>query len=133
MGKRQLLLLGSFAAFYYLIHIAYDMPNLVHGYPQFDLVPGDAKTWLLRIGDMGVNFLFAFIPYLALWLWYPEKRLLPLILLILLGLPLIFLLWYWIERTGMRRGLRLRAFFLDHLFTSLMSMVFGVVFYFIRL
>lgn len=132
MEKRQLLLLGSFVAFYYLIHIAYDMPNLVHGYPQFDLLPGQAKTWLLRIGDIGVNSLFAFIPYLALWRWYPEKKLLFLIPLIVAGLPLVFLLWYWVERMEIGRGVRLRTFFLDHLFTALMSVVFGIVFYFIR-
>ncbi|HEY8968843.1 MAG TPA: sensor histidine kinase [Puia sp.] len=132
MEKRQLLLLGSFVAFYYLIHIAYDMPNLVHGYPQFDLLPGQAKTWLLRIGDIGVNSLFAFIPYLALWRWYPERKLLFLIPLIVVGLPLVFLLWYWVERMEIGRGMRLRTFFLDHLFTALMSMVFGIVFYFIR-
>ncbi|HVU54886.1 MAG TPA: histidine kinase [Puia sp.] len=132
MEKRQLLLFGSFVAFYYLIHIAYDMPNLVHGYPQFDLLPGTGRAWLLRIGDIGLEFLFAFIPYWALWRWYPGKKLLQVTLLLLLGLPLIFLLRYWIERMGIGRSLRLRTFFLDHLFTALISIVFGVIFYFIR-
>ncbi|HEY4206413.1 MAG TPA: histidine kinase [Puia sp.] len=132
MEKRQLLLLGSFAAFYYLIHIAYDMPNLVHGYPQFDLLPRAGRAWLTRIGDIGLDFLFAFIPYLALWRWYPEKKQLPLILSILLGLPLAFLLRYWMERIGANGGLRLRTFFLNHLFITLISMVFGFIFYFVR-
>jgi sensor histidine kinase YesM len=132
MEKRQLLLFGSFVAFYYLIHITYDMPNLVHGYPQFDWLPGHGRDWLARVGDIGFDFLFAFIPYQALCRWYPEKRLAPLILTLLLGLPLIFMLGYWIEQTGLRRGLRLRTFFLDHLFIALISLVFGVIFYFIR-
>ena len=132
MEKRHLLLFGSFVAFYYFIHIAYDMPNLVHGYPQFDWLPVRGRDWLIRAGDLGFYFLFAVIPYLALLRWYPKKEWLPMILLILLGLPLIFLLRYWLERIGAGRGVRLRNFFLDHLFTALMSLVFGVIFYFIR-
>jgi hypothetical protein len=132
MEKRQMFLLGGFVAFYYLIHIAYDMPNLVHGYPQFEWLPGQPRAWMLRIGDIGVEFLFAYIPYLALWRWYPEKKIWRLAFSILLGLPAIFMLRFWLERTGLGGGLRFRRFFLDNLFTALISMVFGIIFYFIR-
>jgi sensor histidine kinase YesM len=132
MEKRQLFLLGGFVAFYYLIHIAYDMPNLVHGYPQFEWLPGPPRAWLLRIADIGLEFLFAYIPYLALCHWYPEKKNFQVVLFILIGLPLIFMLRFWLERAAMVRGLRLRTFFLDHLFMALISMVFGIIFYFIR-
>jgi sensor histidine kinase YesM len=131
MEKRQLLLLGSFVAFYYLIHIVYDMPNLVHGTPGFDWAPANGREWLTRIGDMGFYFLFAFIPYRALCQWWPQKQL-TRIGLLLLSLPVIFLLRYWIERSGIGRGIRLRTFFLNHLFYTLISLVFGVIFYFIR-
>jgi sensor histidine kinase YesM len=131
MEKRQLLLLGSFVAFYYLIHIVYDMPNLVHGNPGFDWAPASGREWLTRIWDMGFYFLVAFIPYRALCEWWPQKQM-GRIGLLLLTLPLIFLLRYWIERSGISRGIRLRSFFLGHLFYTLISLVFGVIFYFIR-
>jgi sensor histidine kinase YesM len=52
--------------------------------------------------------------------------------LLLLSLPVIFLLRYWMERSGAGRGIRLRTFFLNHVFYTLISLVFGVSFYFIR-
>lgn len=126
------MLLGSFVAFYYLIHIVYDMPNLVHGNPAFDWFPGNARGWLARAGDITFYFLFAFIPYWVLWRWWPQKRWQPIALVILAGLPVIFLLRYWLERGGVGRSIRLRTFFLNHLFFTLISLVFGIVFYFIR-
>jgi sensor histidine kinase YesM len=131
MEKRQLLLLGSFVAFYYLIHIVYDMPNLVHGYPRFDWAPSSVRGWLSRGWDIGFCFLFALVPYLALCRWWPQKQAAPIGLL-LLSLPVLFLLRYWLERIGTSRGFRLRTFFQDHLFYTLISLVFGVIFYFIR-
>jgi two-component system LytT family sensor kinase len=131
MEKRWLLLLGSFIAFYYLIHVIYDMPNLVHGDPGFDLFPGNGRAWLSRSADIGFYFLFAFLPYLALWRWWPQRQMGSIVLL-LMGLPLVFLLRYWMERSGMTRGIRMRTFFLNHLFYTLISLVFGIVFYFIR-
>lgn len=131
MEKRQLLLLGSFVAFYYLIHIVYDMPYLVHGNPRFDWVPANGREWLARVWDIGFFFLFAFIPYRALCRWWPQKQMAPIGLL-LLSLPVIFLLRYWLEHGSTGRNIRLRTFFLDHLFYMLISLVFGVIFYFIR-
>jgi len=131
MKKRQLLLLGSFVAFYYLIHIVYDIPNLIHGDRGFDWVPDRGREWLSRTGDIIFYFIFAFIPYQALWQWWPSKKMTPIGLL-LLSLPVIFLLRYWMERSGAGRGIRLRTFFLNHVFYTLISLVFGVSFYFIR-
>jgi sensor histidine kinase YesM len=107
------------------------MPNLVHGNPGFDWFPGNGRQWLARVGDIVFYFLFAFITYLALWRWWPQRQWGNFTVL-LLGLPLIFLMRHWIERSGMGRGIRLRTFFLDHLLYTLISLVFGVVFYFIR-
>ena len=121
-------------AFYYLLHLVYDMPNLVHGSPQFVLLPGTIREWAGRLGDLGFFFLFAFLPYLALLRWYPQKKIGQVLLLILVLLPLVFLLRYQAERgvTGFPRSLRFRTFFLNNLFFALISLVFGVVFYFIR-
>jgi len=132
MEKRRLLLLGSFVAFYYLIHMVYDMPNLVHGSPGFDWFPGTLWGWLTRIGDIGFYFLLALVSYQALWQWWPSRQMTPMALTLLLGLPLIFLVRYWLERKGMGRGVRLRSFFLNNLFYTLISIVFGIAFYFIR-
>src|ERR1700760_4359330 len=132
MEKRQLLLAGCFLAFYYLIHMVYDMPNLVHGDPQFAWLPANGRGWLIRTGDIVFYFLFAFIPYWSLCRWYPSKKWSLVALSLLSGLPMVFLFRFWMERTGLGRGLRLRTFFIDHLFYALISLVFGLVFYFIR-
>jgi two-component system LytT family sensor kinase len=132
MEKRQLVLLGYFVAFYHLIHMVYDMPNLVHGSPGFDWLPENGRAWLTRIGDTCFYFLFAFIPYWVLWRWWPERASAYIALVLAVSLPVIFLVRYWIERTGAGGRIRLRTFFLSHLFFTLISVVFGIVFYFIR-
>ena len=132
MEKRRLLLLGSFVAFYYLVHMVYDMPNLVHGNPGFDWLPATLSEWLGRIGDIGFYFLMAYVSYYALWQWWPSRKMAPMAASFLVGLPLIFIIRYWLERKGVGRGVRLRSFFLSNLFFTLISIIFGVVFYFIR-
>ena len=132
MGRRLLLLLGSFIAFYYLIRVAYDMPNLVHGSPLFIWWPRKIGDWLVRIRDIAFYFLFALIPYLVLFRWYPPKKVLLCIGLIVVCLPALFLLRYWIEYEWAPRGLRLKLFFLNNLFYTLIFSVYGAVFYFIR-
>jgi len=132
MEKRRLMLLGCFVAFYHLIHMVYDMPNLVHGSPGFDWLPENGRAWLARIGDIGFYFLFTFIPYWALWRWWPERGSAYIVLVLVVSLPVIFLVRYWMERMGAGSRIRLRTFFLNHLFYTLISVVFGIVFYFIR-
>jgi two-component system, LytTR family, sensor kinase len=132
MGKRLLLLLGSFIAFYYLIRVAYDMPNLVHGSPLFIWWPRKIGDWLVRIRDITFYFLFVLIPYLVLFRWYPPKKVLLCIGLIAVCLPALFLLRYWMEYEWAPRGLRLKSFFLNNLFYTLIFSVYGAVFYFIR-
>jgi len=134
MAKRLYLLLGSYLAFYYLLHLVYDMPNLVHGRAQFEWLPDSLAGWAARLGDLGFYFLFALAPYLALCRWYPQKKILQTLLLIIVSLPLVFLFRYWTERgvSAIPRGIRLRSFFQNNIFYSLISLVFGTVFYFIR-
>ncbi|HEX9511564.1 MAG TPA: sensor histidine kinase [Puia sp.] len=132
MGKRLFLLLGSFTAFYYLIRVAYDMPNLVHGNPLFLWWPRGAGGWLSRIRDIAFYFLFALIPYLALFRWYPSKKAPLSILVIIFSLPLLFLLRYWTEVEWMGRGGRLKTYFENTIFYVLIFSVYGAVFYFIR-
>jgi len=132
MEKRQLLLLGSFVAFYYLIHMVYDMPNLVHGSPGYDWFPGSLWRWMERIGDIGFFFLLTYISYWTLWRWWPSRKMMPMAAMLLVGLPLIFLIRYWLERKGVGRGERLRSFFLNNQFYTLIFIVLGVDLYFNR-
>lgn len=132
MRKRLLLLLGTFIAFYYLIRVAYDMPNLVHGAPLFIWWPRRAGDWLARIGDITFYFLFPWIVYQVLFRWYPPKKVLFCILFIGISLPAIFLLRYGAEYSQTPHGLRLRSYFQNTIFYSLIFSVYGAVFYFIR-
>ena len=132
MGKRLFLLLGSFIAFYYLIRVGYDMPNLVHGNPLFIWWPRGIRDWAARILDISFYFLFTLIPYWALFRWYPVKKAGIGILVILISLPALFLLRYWITIEWVGRSGRLRTYFENTLFYVLIFSVFGAVFYFIR-
>jgi len=125
-------LLGSFVALYYLIRVGYDMPNLVHGTPQFTWWPAGLGGWWARIRDIGFYFLFTLLPYLILFRWYPAKKVLLTILLIMACLPLLFLLRYWVEADWLGRGGRLKTYFQNTIFYALIFSVYGAVFYFIR-
>lgn len=136
MRKRLYLLGGSYFAFYYLIHITYDMPNLVHGIPRFHILPLSPTELLYRIGDILFNFMFALIPYLMLMLAPSGKKRAGAILATLALLPIVFLIPYLFQRgslTGVSRQVRLRSYFQENLTYTLISLVFGLVFYFVRL
>ncbi|HTI09277.1 MAG TPA: sensor histidine kinase [Puia sp.] len=132
MGKRLFLLLGTFVAFYYVIRIVYDLPNWVHGYPQFIWWPRSLSVWLFRLGDIAFYFLIVLIPYRVLFRWYPPKKLLLSLGLITTGLLALFLLRYWVEYTRLPRGLRLKTYFENTIVYVLIFAVYGAVFYFIR-
>ena len=125
-------MLGTFVAFYYLIRMAYDMPNWIHGYPQFIWWPRNLAVWLARLADIAFYFLFAFIPYQILFRWYPPKKVLLVVGLIASSLPALFLLRYGVESARLPHGLRLKTFFENNVFYALISAVYGAVFYFIR-
>jgi two-component system, LytTR family, sensor kinase len=132
MRKRLYLLLWSFVVFYYLVRVTYDMPDLVHGDPKFIILPHSIVEWGARIRDIFFYFLFALIPYLAFYRWYPQKRFHCAVILIATCLPAIFLLRYWTGHLGTTRPLRLKTYFLNTLFYTLISAIYGTVFYFIR-
>jgi two-component system LytT family sensor kinase len=132
MGKRLFLLLGTFVAFYYVIRITYDLPNWVHGYPQFIWWPRSLSAWLSRLADIAFYFLIVLIPYGVLFRWYPPKKV-PLSLgLITAGLLALFLFRYWAAYTRLPHGLRLRTYFENTIVYVLIFAVYGAVFYFIR-
>lgn len=129
MSKRLLLLAGSYVAFYYLLRVTYDFPNLVHGNPAFAWWPSGWRGWSIRIGEIVFYFAFALIPYLSLYYWYPSKQFFYAAGSVLVSVWLVFFLPYWVDGS---RNHRLKGYFLDHLFFVLISFVFGAVFYFIR-
>ena len=136
MQKRLNLFGATYLAFYYLIHIIYDMPGLVNGSPRFHILPSSFHDALFRVCDIVFNFLFALIPYWVMVTRPTGKALARAILFLLVLLPIVFLAPYVWERgglTGISKQVRLRSYFEGNLTYSLSSLVFGIVFYSIRL
>ncbi len=131
MKQKLWLLLGCFVAFYYLLHIAYDLPYLVNGRPGFVWVPTNMSELMERLVAIMLGSLFALGPYLILYNLYPRYRLLCA-LLIVVSLPAIFLLGYWVYGNMYAGQPRLRTYFRDTVFYSILYTVFGLIFYFIR-
>jgi len=115
-----------------MIRIAYDMPNLIHGNTRFIWLPEGVAGWVIRIRDIAYYFLFVLLPYLALFQWYPRKKVLYSILSIVICLPLIFLIRYRLAQGSDPVHQRLQTYFLNNLFYVLIFAVFGTVFYFVR-
>lgn len=140
MSKRWLLFSLCFLAFYYLLHLAYDMPNIVHGSSRFMDWPGNMRGLALRIADILNSFLFALIPYLLLLHYYPRKKIILALCCILLALPVLFFMRYQVEGLLVSReraalftpSVRWRTYFYNHVFYTILYTVYGMAFYFIR-
>jgi two-component system, LytTR family, sensor kinase len=139
MRLKPFLFLFIFAAFYVLLHLAYDMPYIIHGNSRF--IGGiDTRLGLARrFIDICSSSLFAMISYFIFFRFYPEKKWFRILLLLLLILPVIFFAGYWLEgwvnlklRTPYSSFPRLRTYFLDHLFYIILYVIYGIAFYFIR-
>ncbi len=139
MRLKPVLFLLIFAAFYILLHLAYDMPFIIHGNSRF--IGGiDTRLGLARrVVDICSSSLFAMISYFIFFRFYPEKKWSRIVLLLLLILPVIFFAGYWLEswanwklRPSYSSLTRLRTYFLDHLFYIILYVIYGIAFYFIR-
>jgi two-component system LytT family sensor kinase len=127
MRKRLFLLLLIFVALYILLHIAYDLPDLVNGRSKLTILP-DLPVILI---DIALYFLFALVPYLLLHRFYPS-RVVVASLLIVISLPVIFYGCYVVDEMKMGRDLRLKNYFLKNIFYAFLYTVYGIVFYFVR-
>jgi two-component system, LytTR family, sensor kinase len=126
MRKRLILLFLIFVALYFLLHIAYDLPNLVNGRSRFLGMPDGMGNIIGRLWEIALYFLFALVPYLLFYHFYPQ-RVAPAVVLTVIALPLIFYVCY---KTG--RDLRLKSYFLNNIFYAFLYTVYGLVFFFIR-
>lgn len=131
MQKKLLQLIIGFVVFYYLLHIVYDLPNLLNGNPTFVWIPLRPAYLLLRICDLFLCGLFTIAPYLMLYYLYPKGKILTLIICIGLSMPLLFLLLYKFN-LSFGNYLRMRNFFFGNLLYVVTYTVFGIVFYFVR-
>ncbi|MET0638157.1 MAG: sensor histidine kinase [Chitinophagaceae bacterium] len=126
--------------FYYLVQLTYDMPNIVNGHLGFLRWPSGGRSIISGLTDLGIYFLFALVPYQILFKFFPRKRILEAIGIILLCLPLLFLLRYaseelWVLKSGRNSQgpvTRLRTYFTGHIFYIILYSVYGMTFYFIR-
>ncbi len=139
MKKRLFLLFVGFACLYYLVRLAYNMPDIIHNKTGLITLPQGLKEWSAHLGDLVFFFLFTLIPYSILHRFYPGKQIGLAILLILISVPLLFFIRYWIGelspafdrfRPGTNR--RLAIFFRSNLFYICIYTAFGISFYFIR-
>ncbi|MDF2188581.1 sensor histidine kinase [Paraflavitalea sp. CAU 1676] len=131
MRKRLILLLVMYVALYFLLHIAYDLPNLVNGRSHFLGFTHGLGSLINGIMNIAVYFLFALVPYLLLFRFYP-RRVFVFVLLTLLSLVVLFYFCYVLEEWKWNRDLRLKNYFLENIFYAFMFVVYGIVFFFIR-
>lgn len=132
MKKKLLLLLISFIAFYTMVHAIRYLPGLMHGRLNWQGENTLILSVVRIVADMAISYLFALLPYLLLYYFYPDKKFSKLILWIIVtlaGCLMLSFLWIrWMETVPVRLSSYLpAAAFLYILYT-----VFGMAFYFIR-
>ena len=65
MKMKLWLLLFGFTASYFIVHMAYDLPNMLSGSPRFGRI---TRTSLFYItSDLLISFFYSLIPFLALY------------------------------------------------------------------
>jgi len=127
-------LLAGFVLFYYFVHVAYNLPDVVHGITRFTWLQEGTHPLLYSLTDITGAWLFVVLPYLLLHRFYTEGRILFAVALVILAVLLSFFINYWVHKTFLyQQGLRLRNFFAGNLFYFSVYLVYAVVFYLIRL
>ena len=132
MTKRTGILLAGFFVLYYMLHLAYDLPNLIHGKSSFDWWPNGIRPKLLLVLDIGIAFLFTLLPYLVLMRHYPRRKYLQIAFLILVSIVGVFFLQFKLTEWGSAEPVRLRTFFTGTIFFDSTYVLYGIIFYFIR-
>ncbi|MEX6687434.1 sensor histidine kinase [Danxiaibacter flavus] len=132
MRKQLLWPFIGFIVFYYLLHMAVDLPNIINSRATFLWLPLSAKSLLFRLADIAANSLFTLIPYLILLYLYPQTKIVILIGLIGMAISLLFFGRYFFEANVLSKNMRLRFFFLNNLLYIFTYTAFGIVFYFMR-
>jgi two-component system LytT family sensor kinase len=131
MKKKLLLLMAGFIVCYYIIHIAYDLPNLVNGYPRFEWLPVTRSLLAARIADICVTGMYVLLPYTVLYVFYPKGKTGYAIALIVVLISAVFFTEYAL-RSVLLKPARLRSFFNENLFFTGIYILYGIVFYFIQ-
>jgi sensor histidine kinase YesM len=132
MTQRTGILLAGFFVLYYMLHLAYDLPNVIHGTPSFEWWPLGIRHKLILLLDIGIAFLFSVLPYLILIRNYPQRRYLFSALLILVSIAGVFFLQFKSTEWGSAGAVRLRTFFTGKIFFDSIYVLYGIIFYFIR-
>src|SRR5687768_11185237 len=94
MTKKAGLLLGGFIVLFYVLHLAYDLPNLINGRAAFEWLPAGRMQKLLRAVDMVISFLFSLVPYLILFRFYPSGGYIKSLLLIAMAVGIVFFIHF---------------------------------------
>lgn len=129
MKRKTVQLFLSFIILYFILHVTYLIPDLIHNPDNlYSYLWNKAGRWLVTI-DCIVSFLFVLIPYLILTQLYTKYNF-SSIIIALAALPVIFIGSYYIEVNP--HTTRLKTFFLNHLFYDLIYVTFGIVVYFLR-
>src|SRR5438552_2337254 len=116
MKKRLWQLLLGFMACYYIVHVAYDLPDLLHSFSVFNSRGGKRLSLVWRIADMGAGFLFPLVAYGVLFYFYPPGKIIQGLLLLLVSLALVFYGNYQFSLLIAGKPFLLRTYFRENLF-----------------
>lgn len=134
MKKRLLPLLAGYTLLYLLVHLAYNLPDLVHGAIKLTWLPHNRHPLVYFLFDIIISTPFVVIPYLLLHKYYTAGKKLTGLLLIIPAIIVLFFINYGLQKSFVYwKAMRLRYFFNANLFFFSVYLVYALVFYFIRL
>jgi sensor histidine kinase YesM len=132
MKTKIFALFGYFVLFFYFIHIAYTLPELLNGHLRPPWVPTNRHRALVTLAEIVLGFLFCVTTYLTLYYFYPREKLLHITILLPVFLAVSFFLNFYTDQFIQQQSYFLRFYFPNHLFFFSSYTLFGAVFYFIR-
>jgi sensor histidine kinase YesM len=132
MRKRLFRFLVIYVVLYIVLHVTYLLPVILNGgSPATSYRPGLLVQMIVAIPDVAFNFICALVPYGLLSRFYP-RQLWLVVLVTLVSLPCVLFLSHQWTMISLGRYIRLRSYFLGNVFYTVIYVLYGVMFFFIR-
>ncbi|TDO19973.1 sensor histidine kinase [Pedobacter duraquae] len=121
-----------FLVFYAMVHLGGHLPDLYYGkFSYIDERSYDQRLMSL-LTDILMSFLFTLSTYYALYCFYPRRRYISLICILVVAFITCFTMSYWGTQWLSADHLRISRFFRTEVLYNAFYCIFAMVFYFVQ-
>jgi two-component system LytT family sensor kinase len=131
MKIKWLWFLAGYFLFYLLVNFSFALPNEYNGIPITMLLRNSSRNAWWQAADIFLWLAVSLMPYLILLYFYPKKRKLCFLLLVIL-IPVTFLLRFYCERLLANFPISLNVYLFKNSYFLVCFNLYPVIFFFVR-